>query len=103
MKATGLFDMVKSREVTDVSQVWMNEAQNDLLLECMKKNLRKDRKFKMYTNKYIDNSAAMDWLNYSPVSDSEVPEFELWVYAPGEVKATMEARRAKKRQDNPAT
>lgn len=92
-KAVGVFELIKSGEVAQVDQLWMNDQQCDLLCEKIKENLRKDKRFRHHSGHFIDTSAAMDWLNYSPVSAFEVPADELWVWTKDEVMDAMEAHR----------
>lgn len=76
---TGLMDLVKSGKITDVRQVRMNSKDLDYLLETMKRNLKRSSVFKHLTDRYIETSAAMDWLNYSPMTDDSVPSLTIYI------------------------
>jgi len=78
-KQLGLYDKLMSSEIT-VFDVHMNREECEMLDEFMKNTMRKKFK-KQYTEKYIDISVGMHWLNYSPnTNNPDVPKGELWIY-----------------------
>ena len=76
---TKLMDLVKSGEIKDVRQIRMNSKDLDYLLEAMKRNLRRSPVFRHLTDRYIETCAAMDWLNYSPMTDDSVPPLTICI------------------------
>jgi predicted DNA-binding protein len=75
----GLMDRIRNKELTQFD-IHMNRLECEILNDFSKKNNRKSKK-KKWSERMIDNSVAMDWLNYSPSSDNaQVPEGELWIY-----------------------
>lgn len=87
-RETGLLKLLESGEVVNVNQLWMNREQCEGLQDIVTKNLRKGR-FKRTSQKALDYSVAMDWLNYSPVSIPYVPEGEIWVFQKEDTDAAM--------------
>lgn len=87
-RETGLLKLLESGEVVNVNQLWMNREQCEGLQDIVTKNLRKGR-FKRTSQKVLDYSVAMDWLNYSPVSIPYVPEGEIWVFQKEDTDAAM--------------
>lgn len=87
-RETGLLKLLESGEVVNVNQLWMNREQCEGLQDIVTKNLRKGR-FKRTSQKTLDYSVAMDWLNYSPVSIPYVPEGEIWVFQKEDTDAAM--------------
>lgn len=80
-KAVGLYDRFVSGEITNVEQMQMNSKDLDYLNMAIKRNLRRDPLWKHRTDRAIDTAAAMDWLNYSPCTNDEVPPCTIWVHA----------------------
>lgn len=92
-KAVGLMDNIKSGEIKDVCQFWMNHEQCLEINDLCKMNIRKDRKYKHFTDHYLEVSVGMDWLNYSPVSVPYVPINEIWVWPAEDYETAMEEYR----------
>lgn len=87
-RETGLLKLLESGEVVNVNQLWMNREQCEGLQDIVTKNLRKGR-FKRMSQKVLDYSVAMDWLNYSPVSIPYVPDGEIWVFQKEDTDTAM--------------
>ena len=92
-KATGLAAMVENKTITNVWQIWMNQEQCEGLRDIVKANLVKTRRFRSASQKYLDNSVAMDWLNYSPVSAPYVPAYTLWVFGQDQYTEAVDQHR----------
>lgn len=60
-KKIGVYEYIKSRQITNIEQIHMLRSECELLLDIMQSSQkRKDEHTKF--------SVSMDWLNYSPVS-----------------------------------
>lgn len=93
-RALGLNRLFESRDVTDVSQMWMNKTACEGLEDIVFQNARKDKRYKYLTDHALKTAVAMDWLNYSPVSADYIPENELWVFTLENAKKALDAHRA---------
>ena len=93
-RVLGLNQLFESRDVTDVSQMWMNKAACEGLEDIVFQNARKDKRYKYLTDHALKTAVAMDWLNYSPVSVDYIPENELWVFTLENAKKALDAYRA---------
>ena len=58
----------------------MNRAECRELEDIVERNLRKQKKYKDWSDRWLHTAVAMDWLSYSPVSVPYVPEGEIWVW-----------------------
>lgn len=77
----GMLDYFKEHKEKhfSISQVKTNGNTLEHLYTILLENLKKDKRFREYSNKYIENSFAMDWLNYAPVKDVSIPDGEVWL------------------------
>lgn len=90
---TGLFPLIKEGTVKDVTQIWMNRKQCEEMREQMKKNAKKDKRFKGFTDKYIATQIGFDWLMYAPVASYLVPYDQLWIWAYEDMETAMQLHR----------
>ena len=93
-KALGMDKLFESRDVTDVSQMWMNRAACEGLEDIVFQNARKNKRYKHLKDHALKTAVAMDWLNYSPVATDYIPENELWVFTLENAKTALDAHRA---------
>lgn len=98
-KCTGLREFVTDRTITDVSQVWMNRKACEELEDIVERNLRKQKKYKHWSDRVLRNSVAMDWLCYSPVSYDDVPRGELWIWSLEDAKEAMKEQRERNKEN----
>lgn len=91
--AVGIIDKIKSGEIIDVQQMWMNRGQDLAINEMCKKNIRKSKKFKHLTDKHLETRVAMDWLCYSPVSVPYIPVNEIWIWSKENYKTALDEYR----------
>lgn len=92
-KATGLTELVKDRTITDVRQIWMNKEVCEGLEEIVERNLRRQRKYRHWSDHTLHNAVAMDWLCYSPTSIPYIPEGELWIWTLEDADTAIEEYR----------
>lgn len=91
--ATGVMDILREREIRDVTQVWMNRTQCESLMDIVRRNAKK--KHRRWSQHQLELAVSMDWLNYSPVSIPYVPEGEIWLFQSKEdADAAIEEYRA---------
>ena len=76
----GLTDDFKSGLITHVQQIHMERKNCDSLSGIMIATLKKDKKYKLFTDRHINTVAGMECMNYSPVSNDNVPDNEIWVF-----------------------
>ena len=99
-QVTGLEQLVKEKTITTVNQVWMSRKQCEDLEEIVFRNLKKTKRFRGMSEKYILNAVAMDWLNYSPSSADYIPEWELWVFTPQDADLFLEEHRERIKKES---
>lgn len=92
-KAVGLTDTIHSDDIKDVQQIWMNASVCDEMRQLCKRNARKSKKYKHLSDYHLETSVTMDWLCYSPVSVTYIPENEIWIWSTGNYKQAMEEYR----------
>lgn len=92
-KAVGLTVLVKDKTVTDVQQVWMNKEECLGLEDIVEGNLKRQKKYKYWSEHALHTAVAMDWLRYSPVSIDYVPEGELWIWTQEDAKIALDEYR----------
>lgn len=92
-KATGLADVIKELDVTNVDQIWMNRIKCESLQDIVMGNLKKSKKYKNRGDRALTTAVAMDWLNYSPVSIPYIPDNELWIFAKDDARIALEEYR----------
>lgn len=93
---THLIELMRAGLISDVAQIWMNRKNCDILHDSLYESLRKSRKYKDFTDKYLRTSSAMDWLNYAPVGIEWLPEDEIWVWETEEATQRINVYRDKK-------
>ena len=76
----GLTKDFKSGLITHVQQIHMESNNCNSLSGIMISTLKKSRKYKMFTDRYINTAVGMDCLDLCPVSNDKVPEDEIWIY-----------------------
>lgn len=92
-KNTCLIGLCQHGLIADVQQIWMNAEQCAQLNDLCKKNARQLKKYKHLSDDQLENSVAMDWLCYAPVSVPYVPENEIWIWSTENYKQTMDEYR----------
>ena len=65
-KATGIAELVKGKTITDVRQVWMNKQACEGLEDIVEGNLKRQKKYRLWSDHALHTAVAMDWLCYSP-------------------------------------
>ena len=99
-QVTGLEQLVKEKTITTVNQVWMSRKQCEDLEEIVFRNLKKTKRFRGMSEKYILNAVSMGWLNYSPSSADYIPECELWVFTPQDADLFLEEHRERIKKES---
>lgn len=92
----GIWARISDGEKIDVRQLWMNDEENSKLNKALKKNSGKNKDLKGLSQSFRDQAAAMDWLNYSPVSEASIPASELWFFSSEELPEFIASLKAKK-------
>ena len=91
--AVGLDDAIKGGEISSVAQVYMNKDECEGLEDIVLKNLKGDRRFRGFSDRYLKTSVAMDWLNYSPVCAEYIAPGEVWAISKEYEREAMECHR----------
>lgn len=100
--ATSMEDFYKQTEVwsyicdgpyKDVSQIWMNDKQNDELRSAIQKNAHKNKNVRHISKQIAQRAAQWDWLCYSPVSDETIPRNEIRLYLKNEADVAIKELR----------
>lgn len=79
-KITGIQEYLDKGTIYDVRQIFINNITGDTIFAYLKKNWRKNKDVKGLRKKYALNSIAFNWMNYSPISDKNIPEDEIHLY-----------------------
>ena len=77
-KAVGLFDMIKAGIITDVHQMKINPKTYSEIDERLRSNWKRNKVTRRLRQDKAQLMISFDWMNYSPVQDSNVPENEIW-------------------------
>ncbi len=77
-KAVGLFDIIKSGAVTNVHQMKINPQTYSEVDERLRSNWKRNKVTKRLRQDKAQSMISFDWMNYSPVQSSLVPENEIW-------------------------
>ncbi|MPN19899.1 hypothetical protein SDC9_167274 [bioreactor metagenome] len=70
-------DMGKT--IFDVSQLHMEKENCEILQEYIYNTIRLKSRFKGLADRIPRSVASMDWLNFSPVSNPDMPKDEIWI------------------------
>lgn len=101
---TGALDYIKdaTNGITSVQQIFMNKEECDALINLILGNItgkstnnskRKKPADDAYQH-HIRNSIALDWANFSPVSNEKTPRGELWLCSKKEAEKILKKIRA---------
>lgn len=82
-KTIGLFDIIKAGVITDVHQMKINPKTYTTVDEQMRSNWKRNKVTKRLRQDKAQSMISFDWMNYSPVQSSLVPENEIWWEANG--------------------
>ena len=93
-KATGIAVLVKGKIITDVRQVWMNKLMCEGLEDIGEGNLKRQKKYRHWSEHALHTAVAMDWLCYSPAGIDYVPDGELWIWSQEDAETAIEEYRA---------
>ena len=88
-KNTGILTLVKEKTITDVKQIWMNKDECLGLEDIVENNLKRQKKYRYWSEYALHNAVAMDWLCYAPVGVSYVPKGELWIWTQSDANVAM--------------
>lgn len=77
---TGMSSYLKDGTLFDVRQTVMNEITGDQILDLWKNNWKKNKELKHYKKEYAMRILNFNWMNYSPVYDSKIPEGYIYIY-----------------------
>ena len=77
-KAIRLFDIIKAGAITDVHQMKINPKTYSEVDERLRSNWKRNKVTKRLRQDKAQSMISFDWMNFSPVQDSNVPENEIW-------------------------
>lgn len=77
-KAIDLYDTIKSGAIKNVYQMKINPITYKTIEEQLKANWKHNRITRHLTKSRAQSMISFDWMNFSPVQDSNVPENEIW-------------------------
>lgn len=77
-KAINLYDTIKSGAIKNVYQMKINPITYKTIEERLKTNWKHNRTTRYLTKSRAQSMISFDWMNFSPVQDSNVPENEIW-------------------------
>lgn len=72
----------KKLNVSYINQVRCNDYTSDTIGKNLRKGVR--RHYKLWRERLVETSVAMEMLNYAPMIDNNIPDNEIWVYEDGE-------------------
>lgn len=77
-KSLGIFNEI-GKTIIEVGQIHMEQENCERLQEYIFESLCKNKKYRVYKEDKLKCFAAMDWLQFSPVSDKNMPKDEIWI------------------------
>lgn len=67
-------------EVKKIQQIQANETTIKLMQDNIRKATKRDKEYKYLSPTHLSMTLGLEFLNYSPKTNNEVPDNEVWVY-----------------------
>lgn len=88
-KEIGLWGTIESGRIINVYQMKINPNTYKAIEEQLRKNWSRSQKTRCYKKSRAQEMISFDWMNFSPVQDSNVPENEIWWETTNETAADV--------------